>query len=231
MAERIKASVPLAVVIGVLAFIWCEVGFNYTFHWSTAGDLGTGLSLPTSFHLVVPAAFVAWGFFFAAGADTGAFVKVLLAQVSGCAAALLTIITSSAIAPAPDFWGIGLMVAVFAIVLVLMTALGDWHYVPAAFGAFAVVFLWWTATGLDYWAEGGGGAANTVDSLSDPLTAGAGAFGGVLSTPYFFVVLSVFASLVIGCVLGLISVKVTALITPAEAEQEAEQVEGHPTPR
>jgi hypothetical protein len=220
MTERLKSAVPLALVIGVLAFVWCEVALNFTFHWVTDGDLGNGLALPKDFHLIVPAAFVTWGFFFAAGADMKAFVKVVAASVTGGLAALGAMALASATADLPDFWGIALFVAVFAVVLVLMSALGDWHFVPAAFGAFASVFFWWTATGLDYWAPDGGGTANTLDALADPASAGAGAFGGVISTPFVMVWLSVSVSLLCGCVLGLLSVRVAALITPKPAVQD-----------
>jgi hypothetical protein len=225
MIGRIKATLPLAVVIGVLALVWTDVALNFTFHWVTNGDLGNGLSLPSNFHLVVPAAFVSWGFFFAAGADMAAFVKVVVASVVGGLAALGAMAASSATADLPDFWAIALFVGVFAVVLVLMSALGDWHYVPAAFGAFASVFFWWTATGLDYWAPDGGGIGNSLTSLADPATAGAGAFGGVISTPYGFVWLNITVSLLCGCVLGLASVKLTGLITPSGRHDTAEVVD------
>ena len=224
MSGRIKGALPLAVVIGVLAFVACEIGFNFTFHWFTDGDLGNGLSLPKNFHLVVPAAFVSWGFFFAAGADTAAFVKVAVASVTGSLAALVTMVLSAGTADLPDFWAISLWVGVLATILVLMTALGDWHYVPAAFGAFACVFFWWTATGLDRWAPDGGGIGNSVKALADPTTAGAGAFGGVISTPAVGVWASVAVTLLIGCVLGLVSVKLTALVSPATAEVGEDEV-------
>ncbi len=213
MIDRIKATLPLALVIGVLAFLWCEVALNFTFHWATNGDLGNGLALPDSFHLVVPAAFVAWGFFFAAGADTAALRKVTLGSVIGGVAALGAMAAASATAAAPDFWGIALWVGIFAVALVVLSAAGEWHYVPATFGAFASVFFWWTATGLDDWSKNGGGV-NTVKALGSPATAGTGAFGGVLSTPYTWVWVSVTASLLCGCVLGVVSVKLTALVTP-----------------
>lgn len=227
MTGRIKSAMPLALVIGVLAIAWTDVALNFTFHWVTDGDLGNGLSLPSNFHLVVPAAFVSWGFFFAAGADKAAFVKVAIASVVGAFAALGAMLGASATAPLPDFWGIALFVGIFAVVLVLMSALGDWHYVPATFGAFASVFFWWTATGLDYWATDGGGVGNSLKSLADPATAGAGAFGGVISTPVEFVWINITVSLLCGCVLGLLSVRLTALVTPqAAVEPELELVEG-----
>lgn len=231
MSARLKSALPLALVIGVLAFVWCEIALNFTFHWVTDGDLGNGLALPSNFHLVVPAAFVAWGFFFAAGADTAAFVKVVIASLVGGLAALGAMAASSATAPLPDFWGIALWVGVFAVALVLMSALGDWHYVPAAFGAFAAVFFWWTATGLDYWAPDGGGIGNSMTGLTDPTTAGAGAFGGVISTPFVFVWLNITVSLLCGCVLGLLSVRLTALVTlSAHAEHsETATVNAHAT--
>ncbi len=223
MLARIRSAAPLAVVIGILAIIWTDVALNFTFHWFTAGDLGNGLALPDSFHLIVPAGFVSWGFFFAAGADNDAFRKVVVGSVVGGLAALGAMAASSATAPLPDFWGIALWVGIFAIVLVLMSSLGDWHYVPATFGAFASVFFWWTATGLDYWAKDGGGVGNSVVALKSPATAGAGAFGGVISTPFVFVWLSITVSLLCGCLLGLASVKITAMLTPVAP---AEVVEG-----
>jgi hypothetical protein len=231
MIGRIKSTAPLALVIGVLALAWTDLALNFTFHWFTNGDLGNGLSLPDSFHLVVPAAFVTWGFFFAAGADNAAFVKVVIASVTGGLAALGAMAAASATADLPDFWGIALWVGIFATVLVLFSAAGDWHYVPATFGAFASVFFWWTATGLDYWAPDGGGVGNSLKALGDPATAGAGAFGGVISTPFVYVWLSITVSLLCGCLLGLLSVKLTALVTPRSAAgAEAEVVDRHPSP-
>lgn len=70
-------------------------------------------------------------------------------------------------------------------------------------------------------------------ALGDPATAGAEAFGGVLSTPFQFVWLDITVSLLCGCLLGLASVKLTALITPRPEAiaVEADLVEGHPTVR
>ena len=221
MTARLKSTLPLAMVIGVLAFIWCEVALNFTFHWVTDGDLGNGLALPSNFHLVVPAAFVAWGFFFAAGADNGSYVKEVAASVTVGLAALVAMAGSTMTADLPDFWGIALWVGIFAVVLVLVSAVGDWHYVPGSFGAFASVFFWWTATGLDYWAADGGGVGNSLKALGDPATAGAGAFGGVISTPFVFVWLNITVSLLCGCVLGLLSVKLTGLVSPAPTVEAA----------
>lgn len=214
MVGRLKGLVPLALVIGVLAFVYVEFALNLTFHWVTEGDLGNGLELPGNFHLVVPAAFVSWGMFFAAGGDNAAFSKVGIGSVFGAAAALIMIVLASATADLPDFWGISLWVAVMAAVLVLLAALGDWYFIPATFGAFASVVFWWIATGLDGWAEKGGGVGNSVKALGDPATAGAGAFGGVLSTPYTWVFINILVTLMIGCLLGAASQRLTAAITP-----------------
>lgn len=214
MAARVKGFVPLALVIGVLAFVYVELALNFSFHWVTDGDLGNGLELPKNFHLVVPAAFVAWGMFFAAGGDNAAFSKVSIANVFGAVAALIMIVLASATAELPDFWGISLWVAVTAAGLVALAGLGDWYYIPATFGAFASVVFWWLATGLDGWAEKGGGVGNSVKALGDPATAGAGAFGGVLSTPYIWVFINILVTLTIGCLLGAASQKLTAAITP-----------------
>lgn len=216
MAARMKGFLPLALVIGVLAFLYVEFALNFSFHWVTDGDLGNGLSLPKNFHLVVPAAFVAWGMFFAAGGDNAAFSKVGIANVFGDVAALIMIILASAFAGLPDFWGISLWVAITAAALVALAALGDWYYIPATFGAFASVVFWWLATGADGWAENGGGVGNSVEALGDPATAGLGAFGGILSTPYIWVFVNILVTLTIGVLLGAASAKISAAITPKE---------------
>lgn len=82
MAAHLKGFLPLALVIGVLAFLYVEFALNFSFHWFSDGDLGNGLELPKNFYLVVPAAFVAWGLFFAAGGDNAAFSKLCIATSS-----------------------------------------------------------------------------------------------------------------------------------------------------
>jgi hypothetical protein len=217
MLARAKATVPLATVIAVLAFLWVEFSLNFTFHWVTDGNLGIALSLPGNFHLVVPAAFVSWGLFFAAGADNAALTKVVAASVVGTVAALLLMWIAPALADLPDFWGIAVTVGVLAFVVVLASAVGDWYYVPAIFGAFAATVSWWIATGLDGWAKNGGGVGNSLAALAKPATAGAGAFGGVLSTPRGWVFVDVLVTLLIGCLLGWLSVKLAAVVTPRPA--------------
>jgi hypothetical protein len=216
MAERMKPLVPLAVAVGVLAFLYVWIALNFSFHWVTSGDLGNGLDLPSNFHLVVPAGFVAWAMFFAAGADNAALRKVMVANVFGVVLAFLMIVLVKAMADLPDFWGIAAWVGVAAFVLVLLGALGDAYFTPAGFGAFASVVFWWLATGLDGWAAAGGGVGNSVKALGDPATAGAGAFGGVISTPYGWVAFNVLVTLTIGVLLGALSVRLAAAITPKE---------------
>src|SRR3954470_9891408 len=88
MAERMKGLLPLAVAVGILGFLWTWVALNFSFHWITDGDLGNGLDLPSNFQLMVPAAFVSWAMYFAAGGDGGAARKVAIANVFGAVAAL-----------------------------------------------------------------------------------------------------------------------------------------------
>jgi hypothetical protein len=214
MTERIKGTLPLALSVGLLAWLWTWGALDFTFHWVTSGDLGNGLSLPGNFHVMVPAAFVSWAMFFAAGADNLAAAKVAIANVFGAVAALLVMIIASGVAGVPDFWALGLGVGLAALVLVVLSALGDWYFVPATFGAFASVFFWWIATGLDKWAPGGGGVGNNVGALKDAATAGTGAFGGVLSTPYGWVVFDVLVTLMIGVGLGMLSTRLAAVFTP-----------------
>ena len=78
------------------------------------------------------------------------------------------------------------------------------------------MFVWWIATGLDGWVPNGGGAG---DKASPPWaaadgTAGIGAGGGLLSTPWPWVWFSVFVTLVCGVILGILSAKITAAVTP-----------------
>ncbi|MEW6582631.1 MAG: DUF1097 family protein [Actinomycetota bacterium] len=220
MGARAKAIFPLALVIGVLSFLWTEFSLNFTFQWVTDGDLGIGLNLPSNFHLILPTAFIAWGLFFAAGGDNAAFGKVFLAAVFGTVAALVTMPLSfktadlDAAGKEAPFWGIALWVGIFAFVLVMILVAGDWYYVAGTFPCFASVFLWWIATGLDGWAPNGGGVGNSIEALGSPGTAGAGAFGGVLSTPWGWVWFNTFLSLVCGCVLGILSAKLAAALTP-----------------
>jgi len=210
MGARAKAIFPLAFVIGVLSFAWTEFSLNFTFHWVTATDLGIGLEQPENFHLILPTAFIAWGLFFAAGGDNAAFGKIFLACLFGSAAALVTMPLSFKTADLPDFWGIALWVGIFAFVLVMILVAGDWYYVAGTFPAFASVFLWWIATGLDGWSANGGGVDNSLEAAK----AGAGAFGGVISTPWGWVWFNTFVTLVCGCILGIVSAKVAAALTP-----------------
>ena len=154
MAERMKGLLPLAAAVGILAFVWTWVALNFSFHWMTDGDLGNGLDLPSNFQLMVPAAFVSWAMYFAAGGDNAAARKVAIANVFGAVGALAVMWLAPALADLPDFWGIALGVGVFGALLVLLGGLGDWYFIPATFGAFASVFFWWIATGLDNWAAG-----------------------------------------------------------------------------
>lgn len=214
MAERMKGLLPLAASVGILSILWTWVALNFTFHWVSDGDLGNGLELPANLHLIVPAAFVAWAMYFAAGGDNEAARKVAIANVFGAVGALAVMFGAAELADLPDFWGIALLVGVFAGVLVVLGSLGDWFFIPATFGAFASVFFWWIATGLDKWAPGGGGSGNSVEALGDPATAGAGAFGGVISTPYGWVFASILVTLTVGVGLGMLSTRLAALLTP-----------------
>lgn len=214
MGARAKAITPLALVIGVLSFLWTEFSLNFQFHWVTDGDLGNGLELPGNFQLILPIAFISWGLFFAAGGDNAAFGKIIVACIFGTVAALVTMPLAFKTADSPDFWGISLFVGIFAFVLVMILILGDWYYVAGTFPAFASVFVWWIATGLDGFVPNGGGVGNSVAALGKPGTAGFGAVAGVLSTPWGWVWFNVLITLVCGVILGILSAKIAAVLTP-----------------
>jgi hypothetical protein len=233
MSARAKAILPLAVVIGVLSFLWTEFSLNFTFHWVTAQDHIFGpdtVGVPERFHLILPTAFISWGLFFAAGGDNAAFGKIFLATVFGSVAALITMPLAFKTADNPDFWGIALWVGIFAFILVAILIAGDWYYVAGTFPCFAAVFLWWIATGLDGWAEDGGGSGDHVVGVTNQLgllggtapatddTAGFGAFLGVISTPWPWVWFNTWVTLVCGIILGIVSGKVAAAVTPKPAE-------------
>jgi hypothetical protein len=116
----------------------------------------------------------------------------------------------------PEFWGIALWVGVFAFILVMILIAGDWYYVAGTFPAFAAVFLWWVATGMDGWAPAG--ADVDLDGAGAGTATGLGAFGGLVSTPWAWVWFDTFVTLVCGLVLGLISGKLAALLTPKPKE-------------
>lgn len=212
MLERVRGVLPLSLAIALLAYAWVEVSLQFTFHWVTNGDLGVGLSLPSNLQLITPAAFISWAVFFAAGADTSALKKALASSAIGATAALALMLVAPKVAALPDFWGIAVVLAVLVFIAVVLTIAGDWYYVPGVFVAFAAVVFWWFATGLDGWAENGGGVGNSVAALGKPQTAGTGAFGGVLSTPAEWVYVSSLVSLASGALLGVASVKLSTAL-------------------
>lgn len=218
MGARAKAIFPLALVIGVLSYLWTEFSLNFTFHWVTVSgtDLPGAVGVPQNFHLILPTAFISYGLFFAAGGDNAAFGKIFLASLFGTVAALITIPLAYKSAVFPDFWGIALWVGVFAFILVMILIAGDWYYVAGTFPAFAAVFLWWVATGMDGWAPAG--ADVDLDGAGAGTATGLGAFGGLISTPWAWVWFNTFVTLVAGIVLGLISGKLAALLTPKPKE-------------
>ena len=155
--------------------------------------------------------------FFAAGGDNAAFGKIFIACVFGTVAALITMPLAFKTADFPDFWGIALWVGIFAFILVAILIAGDWYYVAGTFPAFASVFVWWIATGLDGWSPNAGGTGDRVLALTAPdeaNTAGFGAFGGLISMPWQWVWFSVLVTLICGVILGILSAKITAAVTP-----------------
>ena len=82
------------------------------------------------------------------------------------------------------------------------------------FPAFAAVFLWWDATGMDGWAPLGADAANGGAGCASGL----GAFGGLVSTPWAWVWFDTLVTLIVGVILGIVSGKLAALLTPKPKE-------------
>lgn len=228
MSARAKAIVPLAIVIGIISFAWTEISLNFTFNWLAEGDF-FGFGVPQNLHLIFPTAFITYGLFFAAGGDNAAFGKVFVASLFGAAAALVTMLLAFTTADAniadpdagPAYWGIALWVGIAAAILVILLVAGDWYYLAGTFPCFAAVLLWWIATGLDGYVpappSGAGlSASQAAAALSnpDPGIAGTGAGLGLLSTPWYWVAISSWVSLAIGCCLGILTAKIVVAITP-----------------
>jgi len=226
MATRLKAALPLTLSIGLLAFLASEVALNFTFHWVTVENGVFGAyGVPQNVHLILPALFVAWGLYFLLGADNAALGKTVIAAATGSAGAGIAMWIGPMLAESPDFWGIALMIGVTgAGLVVLSTTVDDDRFSPApAFCCYAAVFFWWIATGLDNFVPGGKGphtADGVASAITDtPLAAGTGAFGGLLSMSWIAVIVSVFFSLVVGALLGALSVRLAGAFGKAGARE------------
>jgi hypothetical protein len=212
MSERLKKTGPLAISIGVIAFLWSEFTLNFNLHWFTVADGIFGkFGLPEKFQLVLPATFVTWGLYFALGANRAALRKTMIACTTGTIGAIVIMTLGPSLAGLPNFWGVALAIALVGAGLELLSTLSADGYLAAApaFVCAASVLFWWFATGLDHYVPGGAGP-HTVEALGlaltkHPLAAGTGALGGLLSTPWTWVALSSFVSLLCGPVLGVVS--------------------------
>jgi hypothetical protein len=228
MSTRVKATVPLAISIGIVAFLWSEFSLNFNLHWFTVADGVFGkFGLPEKLQLVLPASFVTWGLYFMLGANGKALRKTLIASITGTAGAIVIMTLGPALAGLPSLWGIALAIGIVGAGLELLSGFSEKGYLAAApaFACAASVLFWWFATGLDNYITGGAGP-HTVAALGlaltkHPLAAGTGAVGGLLSTPWSWVALSAFVSLVCGPLLGALSrtlAKVPARIAAPAAE-------------
>jgi hypothetical protein len=212
MSNRLKIAAPLALSIGVVAFLWSEFTLNFNLHWFTVADGVFGkFGLPEKFQLVLPASFVTWGLYYVLGADRAALRKTMLACTTGTLGAVVIMTLGPALAGVPSLWGIALAIAIVGGGLVLISALPANESLPAApaFACAASVLFWWFATGLDNYVPGAAGP-HTVAALglaltNHPLAAGTGALGGLLSTPWQWVALSAWVSLLCGPLLGAVS--------------------------
>jgi hypothetical protein len=212
MSERLKKTGPLAVSIGIVAFLWSEFTLNFNLHWFTVADGIFGkFGLPERFQLVLPASFVTWGLYYMLGANRTALRKTLIASATGTIGAIVIMTLGPALAGLPNFWGVALAIALVGAGLELISTLSSRGYLAAApaFVCAASVLFWWFVTGLDNYVPGGAGP-HTLQALGlaltkHPLAAGTGALGGLLSTPWTWVALSSFVSLVCGSVLGALS--------------------------
>jgi hypothetical protein len=175
---------------------------------------------------------VTWGLYFALGADRNALRKALIASTTGTIGAIVIMTLGPSLAGLPNLWGIALAIAIVGAGLELLSTLSEDGSLAAApaFACAASVLFWWFATGLDNYVAGGKGP-HTVAALGlaltkHPLAAGTGALGGLLSTPWPWVALSTWVSLLCGPVLGVVS----RLLAAAPAQLSAPSA-GRVTPR
>lgn len=212
MVKRLTYTAPLAISIGIVAFLWSEFTLNFNLHWFTVADGVFGkFGLPEHFQFVLPASFVTWGLFFLLGADANAFRTTLIASTTGAIGGIVIMTLGPALAGLPSLWGLALAIAIVAAGLVALSAATEDGSLAAApaFVCAASVLFWWFATGLDNYVAGGKGP-HTVAALGlaltrRPLAAGTGALGGLLSTPWPWVALSTWVSMLCGPALGLLS--------------------------
>jgi hypothetical protein len=134
MAGKMKGLLPLAIVAAVLVFVWIMFTSNV--------NLGV-----KDFFWLTPAAFVTWGFYFAAGTGTPGFMKSAAGGVIGSLFGLALMWIAPNLSSMKSSSGLSLTAAVLAFVLVLGIAAGDWWYVPAAFGGFACTVFAWALSG------------------------------------------------------------------------------------
>ena len=133
MSDRLKKTAPLAVSIGVVAFMWSELTLNFNLHWFTVADGVFGkFGLPKNFQLVLPATFVTWGLYFALGADRAALRKTAIACTTGAIGAVVIMTLGPALAGLPHLWGIALAIGIVGGGLVLLSAVSEHGSLPAA---------------------------------------------------------------------------------------------------
>jgi hypothetical protein len=229
MPTRLKAVAPLTLSIGLLAFVATWIALNFTFHWVTVQDGVFGkYGLPQGVHLVLPAIFVAWGLYFMLGASNAALGKTMIAALTGTIGATIAMLVGPLLADSPDFWGLAVAIGLTAAgLIVLSTVVEDDRFAPApAFCCYASVFFWWIATGLDNFVPNGKGP-HTVEAITaaitnKPLSAGTGAFGGLLSMSWAWVAVSVFVSLGVGALFGVASVKLAGVFSRVGASRTSE---------
>ena len=115
-------NIPLSLSVAILAALWTYVSLK--------------MGLPTW------SAFVSWGFFFVAGADTKAFVKAGAPIIAGAVFGYLCIYALKVGSGDMPVIAVSVAVGLAALLLVLMMSMELFALTPAAFGAFAVFFAY-----------------------------------------------------------------------------------------
>ena len=212
MSNRLKMAVPLALSIGVVAFLWSEFTLNFNLHWFTVADGVFGkFGLPEKFAAGAAGDVRHLGSLLRARRGPRRFPQDADRVHNGSRRSDRD--HDAGPGPRRTAEPVGHLARDRdrRRRLVLLSSLSANDSLPAApaFACAASVLFWWFATGLDNYVPGAAGP-HTVAALglaltTHPLAAGTGALGGLLSTPWPWVALSVWVSLLCGPVLGFVS--------------------------
>ena len=116
-------AVPLALSIGVVAFLWSEFTLNFNLHWFTVADGVFGkFGLPEKFQFVLPGDVRDLGPLLRSRRGPVALRKTLISPRRAMGAIVIMTL-GPALAGLPNLWGISLAIAIVGGGLVILSSL------------------------------------------------------------------------------------------------------------